>query len=505
MDTQLLVHEALGTLTIAAIAISVLVLAEVLKRLTSLPTELTRKFAHIGSGFAVLLIPAFIDSHWTVLLLAASFAGLMFGTHVTGLLQGVHGVGRGVGGVLWYPVTAWLTFFIVFEVRDGAYLEYAIPVLVLACADAMGAVVGKRWGRHRYEVVPGHYRSLEGSTAFFVVALACISLPLALGLGVDPLRALAVGLLVSVLATAYESVSVHGLDNILVPFGTLLFLDRYLDLPWTQLAFQALLIAAIISVAMALRWRRPATGGGGAAFALSVYTVLVLGGWAWLPPLAGLVLAFTVYERLTPLPGRLAKGRYEMGTALIGLTVPVLLVLLHASFQDPGLRRALYVGYIASVACQGAVLCFLMPQHRSFRLQRIRRLVTVRDPWQLAPSPGKVAFASVGAAAVLVVPFALMRPTQALAQPPAFELSMVVLSCAIGLAAFITLAATACARRSCAACGNVTLHGMGCCHELDLGVGDTVSMRALTFRKTYLVANLLAAACATMVVAAWTM
>ena len=190
MDTQLVMHEVIGTLTIGAIAISVLVLAELLKRTTSLPTELTRKFAHIGSGLAVLLIPVFIDSSVTVLLLAGGFAALMFGTHVTGLLQGVHGVGRGVGGVLWYPVTAWLTFFLVFDVRDGEYLEYAIPILVLACADAMGAVVGKRWGRHRYEVIPGHFRSLEGSSAFFVVALACITVPLAVGMGVDPARAI---------------------------------------------------------------------------------------------------------------------------------------------------------------------------------------------------------------------------------------------------------------------------------------------------------------------------
>ncbi len=503
MNTELIVHEAIGTITIGVIAIAVLVLAEVLKRTTTLPTELTRKFAHIGSGMAVLLIPAFIDHSVTVLLLAVGFAGLMFGTHVTGLLQGVHGVGRGVGGVLWYPVTAWLTFFLVFDVRDGEYLEYAIPILVLACADAMGAVVGKRWGTHRYEVVPGHFRSLEGSSAFFVVSLACISIPLAFGMGVDPVRAIAVGVLVSALATAYESVSVHGLDNLLVPFGTLLFLDRYLDLSWAELGLQALLIGAIAVSAFAIQWRRPATGGGVAAFVLSVYTVLVLGGWSWLPPLAGLVATFIVYERLTPIPGKFAKSRYEMGTALIGLTVPVVLVLLHASFDDTGARHALYVGYLASIACQAAVLAFLLPQHRSFRFGRIRRLVTVRDPWQHAPTVGKLAFAAIGAAAALAVPLTTMRP-EVVTTAASIEISALLIACAAGVATFVTLAATACARRACPACGNVTLHGLGCCHSLDLGDGDTVSLRTLTFRKTYLFANSFAAISAASVVAAWT-
>lgn len=504
MNLSFVMHEVLGTLTIGAVAIGVLALSEVLKRTTSLPAELTRKFAHIGSGAAVLLIPAVIDSSWTVFVLAAGFAALMFGTHVTGHLQAVHGVGRGVGGVLWYPITAWLTFFIVFDVRGGEYLEYAIPILVLACADAMGAVVGKRWGRHRYEVVPGHYRSIEGSAAFTLVALVCIAVPLTVGLEVDPLRALAVGVLVSLLATAYEAVSVHGLDNLLVPFGTLLFLDRYLELTWLELGLQGALIVAIVTTTTAIRWRRPATGGGGAAFALAVYTVLVLGGFAWLPPLAGLVATFVIYERLTPVPSPMAKARYEMGTALIGLTVPVILVLLHASFRDPVLRHALYVGFVASIACQGAVLCFLLPQHRSFRFGRIRRLVTVQDPWQHAPTIGKVGLAAVGAGAALIVPFAVIRPGAAI-HAPALELLIVVLACAIGLATFITLAATSCARRACAGCGNVTLHGMGCCHSLELGIGDTVSLRTMTFRKTYLAANLLAAICATMVVAAWSL
>ena len=93
-------------------------------------------------------------------------------------------------------------------------------------------------------------------------------------------------------------------------------------------------------------------------------TVLVLGGWAWLPPLAGLVATFIAYERLTPIAGKFAKARYEMGTALIGLTVPVVLVLLHASFDDPDIRHALYVGYLASIACQAAVLCFLLQRYQ---------------------------------------------------------------------------------------------------------------------------------------------
>ena len=84
-------------------------------------------------------------------------------------------------------------------------------------------------------------------------------------------------------------------------------------------------------------------------------------------------------------------------------------------------------------------------------------------------------------------------------------MTMILLATAIGLFTFVTVASTTCARRTCASCGNITLHGLGCCHQLDLGVGDTVSMRTMTFRKTYLAANSLAAIAAATVVAAWSL
>ena len=39
----------------------------------------------------------------------------------------------------------------------------------------------------------------------------------------------------------------------------------------------------------------------------------------------------------------------------------------------------------------------------------------------------------------------------------------------------------------------MTLRGLGCCHDLELGVGDTSSMTSITFRKAYLLSNLAAA------------
>lgn len=505
MTMDVFVHEATGVAIITVVAIAVLLLADLVKRRTTVATELTRKLAHIGSGVAVLLIPAVVDHSLTVLVLAASFAGLMLVTYATGLLGGVHGVGRGVGGVLWYPMTAWIMFVLVFDEGSGEYLHYAIPVLVLACADAMGAVVGKRWGRRRYEVVPGHFRSAEGSLAFFVVATTCVFVPLATGLGQPPLHALAVAMLVAVVATAYEGVSVGGLDNLLVPFGTLLFFQHFVDQSWLQLGLHAVAMLAVAVGGVSLRWRRPATGGGYAAFTVCIYTVMVLGGWAWVPPLAALVAAFVIYDRMTPMRASFAKSRFELGTAVIGLTLPVILVLLHGAVSSDAVREALYAAFLANVVCQAAVLAFMLPQHHAFRWRRVRRVLMSRAVCQHRPTIVRVVVSLSAALALGLVAVLLVRLIE-IPSTGAPSLTVMTLACTAGLVVYITLATTCAARRTCDACGTTTLHGLTCCTAVrpqPLVLTRVQSLHTLTFRRTYLVANAIAASTAGLVVLQW--
>src|SRR4051794_24960074 len=119
MSSSIVLHETLGLLAVSTIAIASMLLAEVLSRTTNVAREITRKIAHVGSGIGVLAIPVFIDSAITVLVLCVTFALLMIGTNKLGLLQGMHGVGRGLGGVLWYPTTAFVLFALVYNVMHA--------------------------------------------------------------------------------------------------------------------------------------------------------------------------------------------------------------------------------------------------------------------------------------------------------------------------------------------------------------------------------------------------
>jgi dolichol kinase len=84
-------------------------------------------------------------------------------------------------------------------------------ILIAAIADSVAAVVGERWGR-----VPWRYnplKSVEGSAAFFVTAVACAAVYL-------PLTG---ALTVAAVATALESLPLQDWDNFVTPVGTGIF------------------------------------------------------------------------------------------------------------------------------------------------------------------------------------------------------------------------------------------------------------------------------------------
>jgi phytol kinase len=94
-------------------------------------------------------------------------------------------------------------------------------ILIMAWADAGAALVGERWGRHRFSLF-GARKSIEGSltmlglsflTCWFVFGfLARFPIPLTLS----------VSSAVSLVATGMEALSGRGLDNITVPLSSAL-------------------------------------------------------------------------------------------------------------------------------------------------------------------------------------------------------------------------------------------------------------------------------------------
>ena len=96
-----------------------------------------------------------------------------------------------------------------------AYIGY----LVTGLGDAVGEPVGKRWGKHTYQVpslagVPAK-RSLEGSSAVLLTSFSVSLLALFIG-GFGFNTALITAIACGIAASLVEAVSNHGLDNLTI-------------------------------------------------------------------------------------------------------------------------------------------------------------------------------------------------------------------------------------------------------------------------------------------------
>jgi phytol kinase len=172
-------------------------------------------------GLTALSFPWLFDSVWPVLLLGAGsitgFVGIRIGLPVLRRLgHSLAGITRvSLGEFCFITATC-----IVFAVASDDPVLYSIPMLLLSFADAAAALVGTAYGRHRYQTWDG-YKTLEGSAAFFVVACACIYLPLAFYTEASNPQSAAVAVLVAMATTVLEASMGRGFDNLLVPLGAL--------------------------------------------------------------------------------------------------------------------------------------------------------------------------------------------------------------------------------------------------------------------------------------------
>jgi phytol kinase len=127
-------------------------------------------------------------------------------------------------GTVWFPLSFTVLILSLWGV-DGGKAATCAGLLALAWGDAAAALIGRRWGRHRYRAGES-WRSLEGSAgmlAFSLLGIVAAGTAVASATGgrpYDPLR-VAAG---AAAATLFEAAGRRGSDNFLVPVGTALLL-----------------------------------------------------------------------------------------------------------------------------------------------------------------------------------------------------------------------------------------------------------------------------------------
>jgi len=218
--------DIFGLLASYTYAISLLVFGEVLRKLFGIKPDLTRKFIHISAGmwvFGVLLL----FKHWQIGMIPfATFIGINYLLYRYRIVGAMDTEDSSPGTV--YFATSVTLLFGLFWRPDGPIDHVPIAVagiMAMTWGDALAALIGKRFGRHQYQI-GSSVRSWEGSLAMFLASGTAMLLVLLLlpGSFLSPLavfvsgtRAVFTVLVSAGFATLVEAISPHGTDNLSVP------------------------------------------------------------------------------------------------------------------------------------------------------------------------------------------------------------------------------------------------------------------------------------------------
>lgn len=284
-----------GILLVLGVLGMLLALLRGLKRRWRIHGELTRKGVHLGMGLVCSAFPWIFSGAGPVFLLAGlSLLGL-WAVRVlpplrTRFLPVLGGHERQSLGEYLFPVG----IAVVFALSQGDPILYCIPVLILTIADALGALVGLRYGLSKYSTDEGE-KSAEGSLAIFVSAFLIAHVPLLLltqtGRAESVLTALSIGLLVTVI----EAICWKGIDNLVLPLSVYFLLLFYPALGVSELLARTFVLLGLVAFTLLTRRRTTLTDSSLLAAALGGYLLWALGGWLWL--VGGLIL-FATYACL---------------------------------------------------------------------------------------------------------------------------------------------------------------------------------------------------------------
>ncbi|HEV8292152.1 MAG TPA: hypothetical protein VGP94_09515 [Tepidisphaeraceae bacterium] len=332
------------------------------RKLANPNPEFLRKLLHVGMGLVTLLLPFLFDLSWPVILLAFICAlALAAAKYWKPFGAVVGGVERASLGDIYFPVSVAIIFIAANRTSTslvhGRIILFVIPILILTLADAIAALVGVSYGAHRYTGIAGQ-KSAEGSLAFFTVAFLTTNVPLLL-LTTDQQMArekvLLISLTIGFLVMLLEGIAWRGLDNLLIPLGAFILLNKYIWLTPRDLSIR--FMVAFAWVLLVLSWRRLSSLNDAALLgaALVGYIASALGGWIWvIPPM----LLFVSYNSIFPRTETDRTHSHSMH-AVLATNLPGLLWLLLGNTLKVEFPRQFFWPYALTYAAHLAIIGFM--------------------------------------------------------------------------------------------------------------------------------------------------
>ena len=177
--------------------------------------EVTRKIVHIGAGHVILIAWWLSVPAWAGIAASVLFSGVALLSYKFPILPGINSVGRKSLGTFFYALSIGLLIIWFWPLNQPQYA--AVGILTMTWGDGMAALVGKRFGRHPYQVW-GEQKTWEGSLTMLCVSYLVCAAVLAAVQG-NVLTTWEIAGASAVVATVLESASKYGVDNLSVPIG----------------------------------------------------------------------------------------------------------------------------------------------------------------------------------------------------------------------------------------------------------------------------------------------
>jgi phytol kinase len=194
----------------------VLLLAWLVYRSGKFDHEIVRKIVHVGTGNVILLawwldIPAVLG-----IIASAIASAVTLISYRLPILPGINSVGRKSLGTFFYALSIGVLVAFFWYINQPQYA--ALGILIMAWGDGFAAIIGRRFGKHKYKLFGGQ-KSWEGSGAMTLISYIISSLILFSTEG-NIWQVWVISLVVAVVATILETLSFLGMDNLTVPLGS---------------------------------------------------------------------------------------------------------------------------------------------------------------------------------------------------------------------------------------------------------------------------------------------
>ncbi|WP_341530249.1 diacylglycerol/polyprenol kinase family protein [Nostoc sp. UHCC 0302] len=206
-------------LQIAIIAVWVLLILLIawgVDRFTNGDSEIVRKIVHIGTG-NVILLAWWLDTPASLGITASILASVItLLSYRFPLLPGINSVGRQSLGTFFYSVSFGILVAWFWYLQQPQYA--ALGILVMTWGDGLAALIGQRFGKHKYKVFDTQ-KSWEGSLTMMLASFVVSSLILLATQG-NIWQTWVISMVVAFIATGLEAFSSLGIDNFTVPVGS---------------------------------------------------------------------------------------------------------------------------------------------------------------------------------------------------------------------------------------------------------------------------------------------